>query len=106
LWLWDASYIRSSWYYHFHGIDSLEPAYHSNLAEDAKRIKQHFEAAYVDKVMSIGGGASIETYHDEAYGTGRWLRRLWYFAKHGFHSNEDMKRLYRLEQDWSEHCST
>lgn len=106
LWLWDASYDHSSASQPdgFDGdADLLPPDHYSELSGDAQRIKQHFEASFADKVLSISGIATMKTYVDEAYGTGRWIRRLWDFAKHGFGSNEDVNRLENLEREWSQY---
>jgi hypothetical protein len=106
-WLWDPSYSRSSRPLHNDfdsDVNSLAPTYYSDLKGDALQIKQHFEAEYLDKVMTREHNASTKTYVDGAYGTGRWLR-LWRFALYGFSSDQDVARLDKLEREWLEHCS-
>jgi len=109
VWLWDPSYNRSSWPQHhdYDGdIDALAPTYYSGIEGDDQQIKRRFEEKYIKKVMALGHHGRMEAYVDEAYGTGRWLRRLWRFARYGFSSEQDVKRLNKLEQEWLEHCST
>jgi aminoglycoside phosphotransferase (APT) family kinase protein len=103
VWLWDPSYNRSSWVDHhrFDGdVDFLPTNHYDDLEGDAAQIKRHFEEAYTRAVMSTTEYSSREDYLDDAYGTGRWLRRLARFAHHGFTYPEDARRLEHLEHEW------
>lgn len=111
-WLWDPSYQRRSWNkghgFREHGnIDSFDPKFESELTytKDAKRVREHFETLYVEKVMSIAGRGTLEAYNAEAYGVGKWVRRLWWFAEHGIHGRQELLKLEALESDWQNYKS-
>ena len=83
-------------------VDTLPPMHFSGLTGDHRQIKNRFEALFTEQVLSITGEASMEAYTDAAYGTGRWLRRIWRFAQHGFNSNHQDYLLRMLEKEWTE----
>ena len=40
-------------------------------------------------------------YLEDAFGKGRWIRRIWKFLLNGFDGSEDFKRFDRLEEEWN-----
>ncbi|KAH0282634.1 hypothetical protein M436DRAFT_67711 [Aureobasidium namibiae CBS 147.97] len=50
--------------------------------------------------------ASREAYLDDAYGRGRWLRRLWRFALDGFSDSQHIDRFKNFDEAWSEYKET
>lgn len=102
-WLWDPTYLDRSWIKPngFQGdIDAFPPEMYSNIDKNAQIVKKHFETLFIEKVMSIEGRRSAEAYQEEAYGAGKWLRRLYWFAEHGVRHDRDLMRLEDLEADW------
>ncbi|PPJ49665.1 hypothetical protein CBER1_02200 [Cercospora berteroae] len=107
IWLWDFSGET--------GGLSLPPGYDSDsdlqpasrydssegkLSSDAKQIQANFEDRLVNKLQQIYPTYNARTYRDEAYGRGRWIRRMARFAIHGVRSSEDTKRFRGLEKEW------
>ncbi|KAF1988465.1 hypothetical protein K402DRAFT_452709 [Aulographum hederae CBS 113979] len=92
-----------------------------------KQVKSRFETLFVEamnEVLQSGDFSSInsssegsvsepekveaadgllftrEMYEDMAYGRGRWLRRLWRFAKDGFYSHTDIYKFDQFKEHW------
>jgi hypothetical protein len=57
------------------------------LTAEEFKIKERYEEVLIDKlyVEKYGDNAN-EMYHDDAYGRGRWLRRIWKFNYEGLQS--------------------
>ncbi|KAK3624587.1 hypothetical protein LTR56_020934 [Elasticomyces elasticus] len=109
VWLWDATYSHSS-LIRPDGIDgdadTLPLGHNCELKGGPSCVKEYFESSFAERVMRIDDATtSKRTYMDEAYGTGRWLRRLWRFARYGVNDQHDVERLERLELEWSQHIS-
>ncbi|KAK5726718.1 hypothetical protein LTR15_002606 [Elasticomyces elasticus] len=109
VWLWNVTYSHSS-LIRPDGVDgdadTLPLGHYSELTGDPCRVKEYFESSFAEQVMHIDDTTtSKQTYMDEAYGTGRWLRRLWRFARYGVNDQNDVERLERLELEWSQHIS-
>jgi len=64
------------------------------LTDEQNLVKKRF-----DEIMA----ASTPSFLDDAYHTGRWLRRLLAFALHGFTYSQDWDRYKLLVRDWNEH---
>ena len=56
-------------------------------------LRTRFERKMEERV----GGKYVE----DAFGKGRWIRRIWRFLLHGFPSSEDIKRWDRFEEEWN-----
>jgi len=65
------------------------------LLDEDQRLKEYFEQQMVGKL-----GLTMQCYMDEVYGRGRWLRRLWRFAKEGFSDGEQYKRFLAFKREW------
>ncbi|KAI5203895.1 hypothetical protein E4T39_03959 [Aureobasidium subglaciale] len=75
-------------------------------AEDVK-IKERFEQVLVEKLYQRYGSKALEAYQDDAYGRGRWLRRVWRFANEGiFSSPNHDDRFDQLLKEWTEFKQT
>ncbi|CZR65602.1 uncharacterized protein PAC_15502 [Phialocephala subalpina] len=83
IWLWSPE-VR---------VEEADLAPPIELTGDQREIKEKF-----DEVTT-----SIPSYQDDAYHSGRWLRRLWAFALHGFTYSQDWDRYGTLVQDWDEY---
>ncbi|THX54936.1 hypothetical protein D6D06_05194 [Aureobasidium pullulans] len=67
-------------------------------------VKQRFEDAMVEKLYNEYGANAHAKYLDDAYGRGRWLRRIWRFASEGFHFYPThWNRFQQLEREWTEY---
>ncbi|KAI4194775.1 MAG: hypothetical protein LQ350_007571 [Teloschistes chrysophthalmus] len=63
------------------------------IADEAQVLKTYF-----DREMET----AVPGYLEDAYGWGRWLRRIWYFAKKGAYRQYEWKFLDRLIEEWGE----
>lgn len=72
------------------------------LNSEDLRIKQHHEDVLIEKLYTPQyGDKAREKYFDDTYGRGRWLRRLFGFAREGVSSPGDLHRFNRLLRDWN-----
>ncbi|KAL8820940.1 MAG: hypothetical protein Q9223_000928, partial [Gallowayella weberi] len=85
-WIWDYNSERSTGY--------LDTDHHpkTNLDADSLALKAHFDAK---AASTLGGG-----YLEDAYGSGRWLRRIWTFARGGVYSTLYLDLIWLLVKDW------
>lgn len=69
------------------------------------RIKERFEQVMVENIYTPRYGAkATEVYQDDAYGKGRWLRRIWRFASEGFSMYPiHYLRMQQLDREWTEY---
>lgn len=56
-------------------------------------LRELFECVMEERV----GGK----YAEDAFGKGRWIRRVWRFLLDGFQTNEDLKRFKRFIKEWN-----
>ncbi|KAH0045508.1 hypothetical protein KCU78_g209, partial [Aureobasidium melanogenum] len=117
LWLWDFSddnlLPSAVQKYYDADYDMMPLEYYKEVnpdhltAEDAK-IKERFEEVMADKIYSLRYGArAMEVYQDDTYGRGRWLRRVWRFAKEGIFSEPNHNdRFEQLLREWTEYKET
>lgn len=63
-----------------------------NLSDEALALKAYFDAK---------AAATLEGYLQDAYGHGRWLRRIWTFARSGLYSVWYIDLVKKLEEDWN-----
>ncbi|KAH0371543.1 hypothetical protein KCU65_g1741, partial [Aureobasidium melanogenum] len=117
LWLWDFSddnlLPSAVQKYYDADYDMMPLEYYEEVnpdhltAEDAK-IKERFEEVMADKIYSPRYGAkAMEVYQDDTYGRGRWLRRVWRFAKEGIFSEPNHHdRFEQLFKEWIEFKET
>ncbi|KAG9664324.1 hypothetical protein KCU95_g1092, partial [Aureobasidium melanogenum] len=117
LWLWDFSddnlLPSAVQKYYDTDYDMMPLEYYREVnpdhltAEDAK-IKKRFEEVMADKIYSPRYGArAMEVYQDDTYGRGRWLRRVWRFAKEGIFSEPNHNdRFEQLLKEWTEFKET
>ncbi|KAF2207703.1 hypothetical protein CERZMDRAFT_88361 [Cercospora zeae-maydis SCOH1-5] len=108
IWLWDFDTDTSdhSLPPRYDNDSDLQPAtrYDSSkgvLSLDSRQIQKRFEDRLVRNLQQIYPTYTAETYRDEAYGRGRWIRRMARFAIRGLRSSEDWKRFEGLEKEWS-----
>ena len=110
IWLWDfsetdleAESIPSNY---DEDYDLLDPCRYDErngrLPKEDQELRAYFETTFVQKLSSRTPEYNLAAYYDEAYGTGRWLRRLFRFAERGFHRNSDDDLGDKLVQDWDE----
>ena len=71
-----------------------------DFTEDQTQVKEYFERRYVKAMAAIHRGYNFQRYRDEAYGRGRWLRRLAWFAINGVVWKEDVERVEQLRTEW------
>jgi hypothetical protein len=85
--------------------DLLDPTRYdrssARLAPDDQHIRDRFESAMVDGLRQIHPSYNRDTYLEETYGKGRWVRRLARFAINGTHSTYDDKRIEHFVREWS-----
>lgn len=85
VWLWDFGDDPSDW---DGDVDLLPPKEPSEKEAELKKL-------FDDKMELHSPG-----YREDAYYSGRWLRRLARFALNGFSDNEDIKRYETFVRDW------
>lgn len=80
-----------------------ENAQHLNV--NGVKIKQRFEETIVERLYSEQYGANAHAkYLDDAYGRGRWLRRIWRFASEGLTEHPThWRRLEQLDREWTKY---
>ncbi|KAH0257043.1 hypothetical protein KCU91_g16594, partial [Aureobasidium melanogenum] len=114
IWLWDRSddeTLPSSIRARYDGDSDLLPIElysetGGRLSEEDLQVKKFFESEITEKLYGDSSSASREAYLDDAYGRGRWLRRLWRFALDGFTDDQHIDRFYEFDKAWSEHRKT
>lgn len=114
VWLWDFSddeSLPSSILAKYDGdVDLLPPELYNEvgnrLSEEDFQVKQSFETAIINQLYGELGSAGRKAYLDDAYGRGRWLRRLWRFALDGFSDSQHIDRFKNFDKDWSEYKGT
>ncbi|KAI5263835.1 hypothetical protein E4T47_08915 [Aureobasidium subglaciale] len=114
IWLWDASddaeLPEEVQEYYDNDFDWMPLEYYQeenvqHLNADGVRVKQRFEEAIVKKLYSSQYGEDARAkYLDDAYGRGRWLRRIWRFATEGiFVHPTHWRRVEQLDREWTEY---
>ncbi|KAG9511753.1 hypothetical protein KCV07_g9947, partial [Aureobasidium melanogenum] len=114
VWLWDFSddeTLPSSVLAHYDGHFDILPAELYNeagdrLSEADLQVKEFLESEIAEKLYGNPSPASREAYLDDAYGRGRWLRRLWRFALEGFSDDQHIDRFKEFDRAWSEYRET
>ncbi|KAI5201270.1 hypothetical protein AUEXF2481DRAFT_78733 [Aureobasidium subglaciale EXF-2481] len=76
------------------------------VSDQSLQVRQFFETTFTERLYGDSSLVSRETYHDDAYGRGRWLRRLWRFALDGFSDNMHVERFQNFDEAWSEYRKT
>lgn len=111
VWLWDFSddeTFSSSILRDYDGdVDLLPPELYegsgTRISAEDLQLKKHFETVFADIMYSRYGSRQRQIYHDDAYGRGRWLRRLWRFALDGFSDAQHLDRFNKFNKDWCEY---
>lgn len=93
--------IPPGWIWHFSDEDpDLEDGYLNDdqyadpeLSDEDKALKAHFDT----KIEALLPG-----YAEDAYGRGRWMRRIWFFAKEGAFRTWQWEFLDQLPKDWAD----
>lgn len=109
LWLWDESDDENlpeevQEYYDDHDFMPLE--YYTEINEDhltveGAKVRQRFEEVLVEKLYKPQyGEKALSQWRDDAYGRGRWLRRIWRLAYEGIGSVTAIPRFEQLEREW------
>ena len=109
-WIWDYTELDSedpSLPSRYDGDeDLLDPSYydeaHARLSPEDQALKAYFEHAFVEKISLRVPAYTLSTYHDEAYGRGRWLRRLQRFALGGLVGDDEAVHYNRFVREWDE----
>ena len=89
VWLWNWSDTAEEWSESFYDVDQYKDPV---LSEENKTLKAYFDRA-VEK--------ALPGYLEDAYGRGRWLRRVWAFVKEGVSSQYMLEFLNQLLEDWA-----
>ncbi|KAF2857554.1 hypothetical protein K470DRAFT_170367 [Piedraia hortae CBS 480.64] len=80
--------------------DLLDPrrynACKGRLSDDERLIRTRFEERLVQGLGEIYEGYNMRDYMEEAYGNGRWIRRMTRIVVNGIHSDWEEKRLEHL----------
>ena len=111
IWLWDASddaeLPDDVQAYYDNDFDWMPLEYYQkenakHLNADGVEVKQRFEEAIVKALYSEKYGTNAHAkYLDDAYGRGRWLRRIWRFASEGIFTNAHHRRIEQLDLEWT-----
>ena len=113
VWLWGQSYdtellddYQDSFEEEFDGDHDL--MYHKEvnsapLTAEELKIKERYEEVLIDKLyVEKYGDKAKEVYRDDAYGRGRWLRRIWKFNYEGLESGSyHLCRVQLLIKEWT-----
>ena len=85
-WIWDFDREGFTGY--------LDNDHHPNddLSDESLALKSHFDAA---------AAAVLPNYLEDAYGRGRWLRRIWTFARSGADNMWYIELIKQLPKDWA-----
>ena len=85
-WIWDFDREGFTGY--------LDNDHHPNddLSDESLALKSHFDAA---------AAAMLPHYLEDAYGRGRWLRRIWTFARSGADNMWYIELIKKLPKDWA-----
>ena len=85
-WIWDFDPEGFTGY--------LDNDHHPNndLSDENLALKAHFDAA---------AAAVLPDYLEDAYGRGRWLRRIWTFARTGANNAWYVELIKELPRDWT-----
>ena len=86
-WIWD---FNSELYTSYMDNDH-QP--NTNLSDENIALKAYFN----EKTAT-----ALPHYLEDAYGRGRWLRRIWTFARNGIHSQWHLDLIGQLLKDWDE----
>ena len=110
-WIWDFSDVSADDHDSIasdydEDYDLFDPhrydACNGRLSNEDQAMRAYFEQAFVEKLSRRVPNYDMETYYDEAYGKGYWLRRLARFAINGITSSFDLRRFERLAREWDE----
>ena len=85
-WIWD--FDREG----FTGYLDNDHHPNDNLSDESLALKSHFDAA---------AAAVLPNYLEDAYGRGRWLRRIWTFARSGADNMWYIELIKQLPKDWA-----
>ena len=85
-WIWDFDREGFTGY--------LDNDHHPNddLSDESLALKSHFDTA---------AAAVLANYLEDAYGRGRWLRRIWTFARSGADNMWYIELIKKLPKDWA-----
>ena len=89
-WIWDFD-VKSCNYNGYLNVDHY-PYSDAELSEEGKTLKRYFETRAKEKWG--------EKYLEDAYGHGRWLRRIWDFVRSDTHRKFYLGRIEKLGSDW------
>lgn len=114
IWLWDASddseLPEDVQEYYDNDFDWMPIEYYQkenpqHFNADGVKVRQRFEEAIVKALYSKQYGEKAHAkYLDDAYGRGRWLRRIWRFASEGLSMYPThWRRMQQLDREWAEY---
>ena len=112
MWLWDPAKTKptpanpDSGQWFDDDYDLLDPARYDAssglLSAENQDLRAYFETEYVRKVSASTPSYSMTKYRDEAYGKGRWLRRLYRFATRGLGNCVDYHHYETFVEEWDQ----
>jgi hypothetical protein len=73
-----------------------------SLTPDDQHVKERFETTFAEKLGGLYEGYNKATYLEEAYGKGRWIRRLARFGIYGASDSEVEERFRQFDKEWVE----
>ena len=85
-WIWD--FDREG----FTGYFDNDHHPNDDLSDESLTLKSHFDTA---------AAAVLPNYLEDAYGRGRWLRRIWTFARSGADNMWYIELIKQLPKDWA-----
>lgn len=114
IWLWDASddseLPEDVQEYYDNDFDWMPLEYYQkenpqHFNADGVKVRRRFEEAIVKALYSKQYGEKAHAkYLDDAYGRGRWLRRIWRFASEGLSMYPThWRRMQQLDREWAEY---
>ena len=109
-WLWDFSddtyrSSRPSISSDYDGdVDLFSPSRYdsegSRLSQEDQQTREHFEERFISGLAAMYGEHDKKTYQEDAYGKGRWIRRLARFAIYGASDGQNWKRFDHFSEEW------
>ena len=91
-WIWDFNPEEFAGYMDIDHHPNSSPDPNHKLSDENMALKVYFEA----KTATV-----LPSYLEDAYGRGRWLRRIWRFARHEVCNSWYLELMDLLEKDWN-----
>jgi len=82
------------------GEEQTLASYRYTSEEDRHRIRCRFEDSLVTALSSVDDGFTMAIYRQQAYGRGKWLRKVFAFAVEGIKDPEDIAKFEHFRAEW------